>query len=82
MIKNVNTLLKYKSTNRNIVDISSLFGFPDIGVFTYYLLKTKKIPKEDFSFYTEEDINPKYLNNITYYLQSTKPVNNRYTSYE
>ena len=78
MIKNVNTLLKYKSTNRNIVDICSLFGFPDIGVFTYYLLKTKKIPKEDFSFYTEEDINPKYLNNITYYLQSTKPVNNRY----
>lgn len=40
MIKNMNTLLKYKSTNRNIVDICNLFGFDDITVFKYYLLKT------------------------------------------
>lgn len=77
MIKNVNTLLKYKSTNRNIVDICSLFGFPDIGVFTYYILKTKKIPKEKFEFYTEDDINPIYPTG-TYYIKSLDVKNNRY----
>lgn len=39
MIKNMNTLLKYKSTNRNIVDITNLFGFDNVVVFKYYLLK-------------------------------------------
>lgn len=42
MVKNLNTLIKYKSTNRNIVDICSLFGFDNIRVFKYYLLKTRK----------------------------------------
>lgn len=56
MIKNVNLLLKYKSTNRNIVDICTLFGFPDIDVFTYYLLKVKKKEKADFAYYTSEDV--------------------------
>ena len=56
MIKNVHTLLKYKSSNRNIVDICSLFGFPDINVFTYYLLKIKNKSRDDFDFYEESDI--------------------------
>lgn len=42
MVKNLNTLIKYKSSNRNIVDICSLFGFDNIEVFKYYLLKTRK----------------------------------------
>lgn len=43
MIKNINTLLKYKSTNRNIIDICSLFGYDNIAVFKYYLLKDRTI---------------------------------------
>ena len=50
MIKNINKLIKYKSTNQNIVDICSLFGFPDIEVFTYYILKTKKKPLNEFEY--------------------------------
>lgn len=42
MIKNMNNLLKYKSTNQNIVDICNLFGFDDITVFKYYLLKIRE----------------------------------------
>lgn len=69
LIKNVNKLLKYKSTNRNIVDICELFGFKDIEVFTYYILKTKRVPKSELKFYTEDDITITKPNG-TCYLQS------------
>lgn len=39
MVRNINRLIKYKSTTKNIVDICSLFGFDNIKVFKYYLLK-------------------------------------------
>lgn len=56
MIKNINKLIKYKSTNQNIVDICSLFGFPDIEVFSYYLLKIKTKSLDEFSFYSQNDV--------------------------
>lgn len=43
MVKNLHTLLKYKSTKRCMVDICSLFGFNNIKIFKYYLLKDRKI---------------------------------------
>lgn len=42
MVKNIDTLIKYKSTTKNIVDICNLFGFDNIHVFKYYLLKDRK----------------------------------------
>lgn len=45
MIRNLNRLIKYKSTTKNIVDICSLFGFDNIEVFKYYLLKERKVDK-------------------------------------
>ena len=41
MIKNLNTLLKFKSTTKNMIDICSLFGFNNIELFKYYLLKDR-----------------------------------------
>lgn len=41
LIKNIHLLLKYKSTDKNIIDICSLFGFDDINVFKYYILKQR-----------------------------------------
>lgn len=43
MVKNINTLIKYKSTTKNIVDICSLFGFDNIAIFKFYLLKYKNM---------------------------------------
>lgn len=43
MVKNLHTLLKYKSTSKCMVDICSLFGFDNIKIFKYYLLKDRKI---------------------------------------
>ena len=79
IIKNINRLIKYKSSNRNIMDIIELFDSPDINVYTYYLMKTKKIDRSEFRYYTKEDINPKYKTNRTYYLgDPMDKSNNRY----
>lgn len=42
MVKNLNKLIKFKSTTKNIVDICSLFGYDDIQIFKYYLLRNRK----------------------------------------
>lgn len=42
LVRNLNKLIKYKSTDRCIVDIVGLFGFDNIEVFKYYLLKSRK----------------------------------------
>ena len=38
MLKNLNRLIKYKSSTKNMVDICNLFGFSDAKVFNYYLM--------------------------------------------
>lgn len=42
IVKNINQLLKYKGTNKVLVDIVSLFGFQNIELFKYYLVKDFK----------------------------------------
>lgn len=78
IIKNVHQLLKYKSTNINIQDIVDIFDNPDIDIYTYYLMKVKKLPKEELKYYTEDDVNPKYVNNKTFYIAENNSTNNRY----
>lgn len=41
MLKNMNTLIKFKSTTKNMIDICSIFGFNNIEIFKYYLLKER-----------------------------------------
>ncbi|MBP5598469.1 MAG: hypothetical protein J6Y02_24090 [Pseudobutyrivibrio sp.] len=61
MIKNIHTLLKYKSTNRNIVDICSLFGYDNIQIFKYYLLKDRSINEDEISGYDKEAFELKFI---------------------
>lgn len=76
IIKNVNNLLKYKSSNKNIIDILELFDDDTITVYTYYLMKTKRINRDRFYYYTEDDINPKYNTNRDYYIGNPKDISN------
>ena len=57
MIKNLHTLLKYKSTSKCMVDICSLFGFDNIKVFKYYLLKDRRIDLSTGEYLYVEDEN-------------------------
>ena len=60
MLKNLNTLIKYKSSTRNMVDICSLFGFSDVKVFGYYLFKQRLLDSNTGEYEFDEN------NNITY----------------
>ena len=60
MLKNLNILIKYKSSTRNMVDICSLFGFSDVKVFNYYLFKQRLVDSNTGEYKFDED------NDITY----------------
>lgn len=57
MMKNLNKLIRYKATSINMIDICSLFGFPNIKIFKYYMLKDRRINPEtdDYIFNYNED---------------------------
>lgn len=52
LVRNINKLLKYKSTDKIIVDICSLFGFNSVQLFKWYILKDRKIDqsKDDYKY--------------------------------
>ena len=58
MVKNLHTLLKYKSTSKCMVDICSLFGFNNIKIFKYYLLKDRKIDITTGDYVYSESLDP------------------------
>ena len=43
MVKNINLLLKWKASTKNMIDICSLFGFDEIEIFRYYLLRDRRL---------------------------------------
>ncbi len=54
LIKNLNKLIKFKSTDKCIVDICSIFGVDSIEVFKYYILKSRKVSSvTDLKYYDE-----------------------------
>lgn len=57
MVKNLHTLLKFKSTSKCMVDICSLFGFDNIQIFKYYLLKDRNIDLSTGEYITSVDNN-------------------------
>ena len=64
MVKALHQLLKYKSTAHCMVDICSLFGFDNIQIFKYYLLRNRKSNKNgEYSFtgVDEEDFELRFV---------------------
>ena len=56
MMRNINTLLKFKSTTKNMLDICSIFGFDNVRVFKYFLLRDRKVDANgDFVFNYKEE---------------------------
>lgn len=67
MVKNIHTLLKYKSTAKCMVDICTLFGYNNIKIFKYYLIKDRSIDinTKDFTFRPDENENGNDDENFT-----------------
>lgn len=55
MVKNLHTLIKYKSTSKCMVDICSLFGFKNIKIFKYYLLRDRKVDSATGEYVSDID---------------------------
>lgn len=55
MLKNLNLLLKYKSSTKNMIDICRLFGFNDVRVFGYYLFKDRLLDAATGEYVFDED---------------------------
>lgn len=55
MVKNLHRLLKYKSTAICMVEICSLFGFKNIEIFKYYLLRSRKVNVVDGEYFYIND---------------------------
>lgn len=66
MCKNINTLLKFKSSARCMVDICSLFGFDSSEVFQLYLLRKRKMDEDgNFLFNYKTRTKPNDLETVT-----------------
>ena len=53
---NLHDLIKYKSCTKEITNLYQLFGFDDIEIFKYYLLKVRKTDEDGNFKYTAERI--------------------------
>lgn len=58
LIKNLNRLIKYKASDKCLVDIMSLFGFNNMKLFEYYLMK-RPIVNSDGSYRHDTIEDPK-----------------------
>jgi len=47
LLKNLNNLLRYKSTDKVLFDIASLLGYERINIFKYYLIKQHKLDENE-----------------------------------
>ncbi len=57
LIKNLNNLLRYKSTDKVLFDICSLLGYERINIYEYYLVKEHKLDEnENPVFYYKESV--------------------------
>lgn len=56
ILKNLNILLKYKGSKRVVIDILKLFGYEDISIFKYYLLKIRKFDNNNVPVFEYKDV--------------------------
>ena len=66
MLKNLNILIKYKSSTKNMIDICKLFGFSDIRVFGYYMFKDRETDSNTGEFLFNDDNSINYDLNALY----------------
>lgn len=66
LVKNLNKLIKFKSTDKCIVDIVSIFGAENIEVFRYYIMKDRYVNSKDIlDYYDEKKVTTDSMGNTT-----------------
>lgn len=57
LVKNLNRLIKFSASEKNFIDIASLFGFENIQLFKYYILRQPLIT-ESGQYYQNTKLDP------------------------
>ena len=70
IVKNLNKLIKYKSSNQNAEDILDIFDVPNTKIYKYWLYK-KRDPEEDCG-YSLEFISSDYTESYDGYIKDSK----------
>lgn len=60
IVKSVNKLIKYKSSNKNNFDILDVFGLPDAQIYKYYLFKRRLKDPNTGEYVVSDDIEKEY----------------------
>ena len=61
ILKNLNNLLRYKSTDKVLIDICSLLGYEQLDIYRYYLVRQQKMDEHEKPiFYYKQDSNGNY----------------------
>lgn len=47
MVRNLNKLIKFKSSTLGLIDICSMFGFDNIEIFKYYILRDRRLTSDN-----------------------------------
>lgn len=69
IVKNLNKLIKYKSSNQNIQDILDIFDVPNTKIYKYWLYKKKDKKSKGYSL---EFISSDYKESYDAYVKDTK----------
>lgn len=56
LVKNINKLLHYKSTNKVIYDLCSILGFESMDIYQYYLVKQHNINHEGLPIFADREL--------------------------
>lgn len=72
ILKNINTLIKYKSTGKNMQDICAIFGYDNIQIFKFYLLKHRMLDKDGNYVFATKDVTDPETGEVTQVEDPTK----------
>lgn len=79
MCKNINQLIRFKSSSQGMINLIDLFGAPNIEVFRYFILRDRKIDKWGDIIYNELETKTSKLNDTVFHERVTKEFNRTYT---
>lgn len=78
MCKNINQLIRYKSSSQGMINLIDLFGAPNVEVFRYFILRDRKVDKWGDIIYNELETKTSKLNDTVFHEKVSKEFTRTY----
>lgn len=79
MCKNINQLIRFKSSSQGMINLIDLFGAPNIEVFRYFILRDRKVDKWGDIIYNELESKSSKLNDTIFHDRVNREFTRTYT---